>query len=384
MTTKSANNGTFNANYRPTFDDTKYKIEIFNNDKLVKTVEKSKTSQAVALEPGENKVVIRISDLTNEKNYTDYKFDITRTRSTTATLAFSGVTIVPSERALISNPTYKGRSEGTFFRLENGELTKVAGISPAISDYKTFLYKDINSFDLNISPKDSWSIVRASIDNGEAVNVEKGKPIKNIKFGDKNSVKIKIQICSNSKYYANEEAGKEDPFEAENTYTITVERLSVDKSELQITSADISSGQWCTPEFNKDIVTAAILIPKDCNSLDINFKVTNGATVYKDSKSDANLLNAEEDGNYKLTIDTSKITSSLTQRIVLYKVLEDGSEMITTYTFTIYKRGKLVGMPDKVVDYFCPGSQYSNMANLPIQQYDIRGDYTDISERDSI
>ena len=137
--------------------------------------------------------------------------------------------------------------------------------------------------------------------------------------------------------------------------------MSIDKSELQITSADISAGQWCTPEFNKDIVTAAILIPKDCNSLDINFKVTNGATVYKDSKSDANLLNAEEDGNYKLTIDTSKITSSLTQRIVLYKVLEDGSEMLTTYTFTIYKRGKLVGMPDKVVDYFCPGSQYSNM-----------------------
>ena len=363
LTTKSANNGTFNANFRPTFDDTKYKVEIFNNDKLVKTVEKSTTSQAVALEPGANKVVIRISDLTNEKNYTDYKFDITRTRSTTATLAFSGATIVPSERALISNPTYKGRSEGTFFRLENGELTKVAGISPTISDYKAFLYKDINSFDLNISPKDSWSIVRASIDDGEAVNVEKGKPIKNIKFGDKNSVKIKIQICSNSKYYANKEAGKEDPFEAENTYTITVERLSVDKSELQITSADISSGQWCTPEFNKDIVTAAILIPKDCNSLDINFKVTNGATVYKDSKSDANLLNAEEDGNYKLTIDTSKITSSLTQRIVLYKVLEDGSEMITTYTFTIYKRGKLVGMPDKVVDYFCPGSQYSNMGN---------------------
>ena len=63
--------------------------------------------------------------------------------------------------------------------------------------------------------------------------------------------------------------------------------MSVDKSELQITSADISAGQWCTPEFNKDIVTAAILIPKDCNSLDINFKVTNGATVYKDSKSDA-------------------------------------------------------------------------------------------------
>ena len=27
--------------------------------------------------------------------------------------------------------------------------------------YKAFLYKDINSFDLNISPKDSWSIVRA-------------------------------------------------------------------------------------------------------------------------------------------------------------------------------------------------------------------------------
>ncbi|MFR2768053.1 MAG: Ig-like domain-containing protein [Thomasclavelia sp.] len=363
LTTKSANNGTFNANFRPTFDDTKYKVEIFNNDKLVKTVEKSKTSQAVALEPGANKVVIRISDLTNEKNYTDYKFDITRTRSTTATLSVGGATIVPSERALISNPTYKGRSEGTFFRLENGELTKVAGISPTISDYKAFLYKDINSFDLNISPKDSWSIVRASIDDGESVNVEKGKPIKNIKFGDKNSVKIKIQICSNSKYYANKEAGKEDPFEAENTYTITVERLSVDKSELQITSADISSGQWCTPEFNKDIVTAAILIPKDCNSLDINFKVTNGATVYKDSKSDANLLNAEEDGNYKLTIDTSKITSSLTQRIVLYKVLEDGSEMITTYTFTIYKRGKLVGMPDKVVDYFCPGSQYSNMGN---------------------
>lgn len=80
MTTKSANNGTFNANFRPTFDDTKYKVEIFNNDKLVKTVEKSKTSQAVALEPGANKVVIRISDLTNEKNYTDYKFDITRTK----------------------------------------------------------------------------------------------------------------------------------------------------------------------------------------------------------------------------------------------------------------------------------------------------------------
>ena len=117
LTTKSANNGTFNANFRPTFDDTKYKVEIFNNDKLVKTVEKSTTSQAVALEPGANKVVIRISDLTNEKNYTDYEFDISRTRSITATLSVGGATIVPSERALISNPTYKGRSEGTFFRL---------------------------------------------------------------------------------------------------------------------------------------------------------------------------------------------------------------------------------------------------------------------------
>ena len=26
LTTKSANNGTFNANFRPTFDDTKYKV----------------------------------------------------------------------------------------------------------------------------------------------------------------------------------------------------------------------------------------------------------------------------------------------------------------------------------------------------------------------
>ena len=35
---------------------------------------------------------------------------------------------------LLYTSTYKGRSEGTFFRLENGELTKVAGISPTISD----------------------------------------------------------------------------------------------------------------------------------------------------------------------------------------------------------------------------------------------------------
>ncbi|WP_455543444.1 InlB B-repeat-containing protein, partial [Intestinibacter sp.] len=223
-------------------------------------------------------------------------------------------------------------------------------------------FNDADSFVLTPKLKDSNAKLKMSIDGGEMVDVVSGKALDPIKFGDKKEVEVKLFGCSDATYYANQQAGKEDPFEVQSTYTITVERTNIDSDVLdnvKILSVDISNGTWCTPKFNKDLSSAAILLDEDATSVDLTFRVAEGTKAYSSATiSDKYLINPNEDGSYTLNIAATKNGT-----VKLAYNLEDGSQLVNTYTFITYQKGKLAGMPDSITDYLCPGSQYTNMSS---------------------
>ncbi len=142
-----------------------------------------------------------------------------------------------------------------------------------------------------------------------------------------------------------------------------VYKLPFNGDDLNFSDLTLSQGRFMTPAFSAGTTDASAVINSDCESVDIGIKITDSAKLYNTvTISDANLLTPDENGAYTFNVKTPNTSSSQGFAAVLSVPKND------TFTYSLKKncvvklskRGDMQGLPNKVVDYIAPGSQYTN------------------------
>lgn len=289
---------------------------------------------------GVNTVEVVIYEKANEANSTTYTLNITRPYDTSIGLnTAKGFKIAPEGRNLF-NTLYMDKAEGTIFKVdENGELS-TAGMSSACYDYKAFVLDGLKSFSVTLTGKTNYVRMRISDDGEHYTEVASGNNSPVYSFGEENEKKLYVQTISDSEYLEN---GFQNVDTLGNQYTLTVVSVDADITGAKMVSA-AGEGDWY-PVFDKDIYSYGIVIENDAELPELTFKAAEGAKVMLGTDE----LTADENGNYSIVLKKSA------QKI---KVQADNG-IVNEYSFKAVQKSKYA-VPDKVVDYLCINSQYTN------------------------
>lgn len=329
------------------FDTDKYEAyakytDINGNDNNIEIVSGKMTTLS-NIPFGKTTLKVVISDKTNAANYTEYTFYVTRPYDTTAQLNTStGMVIVPEGRELLST-SYLGKAEGTLFKIEeNGELG-TPGMSASCVDYKAYVLDNLDKFTVKLTGKTAYVHIRISENGTDYTEVVSGSnsPVYTV-AGEK---KLTVQTISDAEYLEN---GFDNVEELGTTYTLTVEAADADTSAAKILSAAADFGDFY-PAFDKDTYSNVLVI--DYKSRDelvyptLTFTASEGAEVTVGN----NVLEQNEDGSYTLVLKATAQT---------VKVAADNG-IVNSYSFRTQVKSQYA-VPDKIVDYLCINSQYTN------------------------
>lgn len=338
------------------FDDEKYdaiaEYTDINGEKQSVSINNGAITYLEGIPFDESQVIITLSDKKNADNKTIYNFTVKRPRDTTKTIKSNGIVFVPDGRSLLTTK-YNGYAEGTMFKLtEDGEF-KISwgtsldtGISGTHYSYKCFALGNLEEFSLNITGNTVYEHLRYSIDKENWTELAQGGgATEKISFDDEDSVTVAIQIIDDKTYTDNLNAEKDGFFDCKpNEYVITIEKAGVSSEAAQILTATTESGDWYPRAFNNGNYTYVIVVPKDVTEKALTYTVSEGATVKLGTTEQT-----ASDGVYTLPLTTSQKTLTITSA--------DG-KVTNTYNFKIQK--KTEGYPDKVIDFLCINSQYTN------------------------
>ena len=289
---------------------------------------------------GESVMTITLSDRNDSDKKTVYIFNVSRPRDTTKKIKNSGIVIVPEGRGL-SQTKYNGVAEGTMQKAdENGELTSGTGVSSSQMYYSTFIYNDIESFKINLTASTVYAHIRYSLDNGENWTYigQNSGTTNEIKI-PQNTAEILVQISDDKTYVENSGVFEGEPAE----YKVWIKPIELTKPE--ILSASTEYGDFY-PAFSSDLFSYNVMVENNAEAPVLTFTAEEGTAVTVGT----NTLTPDEDGNYSLTLKTANQTVTVTSA--------DG-DFSSAYTFKFAKKSKF-NVPDKVVDYLCMGSQYTN------------------------
>lgn len=332
-----------------TFDDTKFRAEALytdadGNDKSV-VINSGKFTSLYNFGFGKTELVIRVTDLTDDTNFTEYKFNVTRPYDTTAAIKSStGIEVVPEGRSLLSI-NYQGKPEGTMFKVDaDGNIT-TSGVDSDYTSYVAYLLENPEAFALKLTGKTNYVHIRISEDGKDYTEVDNGGKSPVYKFGDTTEKTLTIQTISDDEYIQNgftnvEESGK--------TYTVKIVKADSDTEGSKIISATTESGDWY-PAFDKNHNSYSIVVGNEAEMPELKFNVNENAIV----KSGNNVLEKAEDGLYHIELKTSAQTINV----------EAENGISNNYSFKAIKKSKY-DVPDKVVDYLCINSQYTNAGSF--------------------
>lgn len=355
------------------YDTTKYTAKAFytdaNGDAQEVTVNSGAITKLENIPFDDSTVKIVVFDKNLATNKTEYEFHVTRPRDTTKLIRNAiwttpaGLILSPVGRELASSK-YNGEVEGTFFRTdENGVAGTATGVQNTVYFYRTYLLNGTEKFKLDVAASTNYAHVRYSSDDGNTWNELKqgGSVTKAIAFpaaeaGKNAETKVRIQILDDATYTANVKAGRDGFAEGTPTeYIVWVEQIQANAEAAQILTAKASidggkTGDWY-PEFSPNRYGYNIVVPNGVSKGTLKYTVAEGASVVVDKTEQTP---TDESGTkvYSLDLTTSQKTITVTSA--------DGT-ISNDYKFKLQPRPKY-DTPDKVVDYLCIGSQYSNGA----------------------
>ena len=306
----------------------------------------------------ENTVTVTLEAKDDPTNQTVYTFKITRPRDTTKQIraasynTTAGLILKPEGRALLASK-YNGQAEGTLFKAdETGTTTSGTGFTASTYYYRTYLLQGEQTFKLELASSTIYAHLRYSADEGKTWTElpQGGGLTESIAIpAAADAVKINIQVLDDKTYTENKAANGEGFAQGEPTnYFLWVESVQSAVADAQILTAVCDDGEWYAP-FDSNKYSYTIVVPAGITEKELTYTVSKDAVVKIGSAQQT----ADAEGNYKLTLKTSPQTLTITSA--------DGS-IANTYRFKL--QNKLAGRPDKVIDYLCIGSQYTN-----------RGDY---------
>ena len=320
------------------------------------SVNSGKTTALAGIPFDESTITITIADKQETQKKTVYTFKVTRPRDTTKQIRAAGwgttpgLVLKPEGRELLASK-YKNQPEGTLFRAdENGEATTGTGFSSSTYHYRTYLLQSEKSFKLELASSTAYAHIRYSVDEGETWKElpQGGGITDSILIPDTaDDVKVNIQVLDDKTYTENKAAGKEGFEEGITTnYALWVESVKVTAVDAQILTAACGDGDWY-PAFDRDKYSFSVAVPTGTTEKTLTYTITEGASV----KLGNILQTPDSDGTYTLNLKTSAQTLTVTS----------ADEKITnSYSFKL--QVKKAAYPDKIVDYLCMGSQYTNGA----------------------
>lgn len=325
-------------------------------------------------------VTLTLSDKTDPEIKSVYALEVTRVRDTTKTLGANGwggtkVALYAADGSALSSALYLDKAEGYLFQAsETGVKNSTYTWANTKYYYRAFMQNGRADFAALLKGQTVYTHVRYSIDDGATWKelAQGGGQTDAIAFpevteeGKNAEVKLTVQVVCDDAYftagnaYPEMTASKEKlliPSESGNvtvdgvkytqvgsTYTFWVEQLP-QVEQPRITTATATAGDWY-PAFDPEAFSYKLSIPTDSAEYPtLTFTIGEGCTVKLGTKA----LTADENGNYtvKLTASEQKINVTL-------------NGLTQPYAFSASKR--VANGADKLVDYLCINSQYTNIS----------------------
>lgn len=329
---------------------------------------------------GVTMVTLTLSDKTDPEIKSVYTLEVTRVRDTTKTLGANGwggtkVALYAADGSALSSALYLDKAEGYLFQAsETGVKNSTYTWANTKYYYRAFMQNGRADFSALLKGQTVYTHVRYSIDDGATWKelAQGGGQTDAIAFpevteeGKNAEVKLTVQVVCDDAYftagnaYPEMTASKEKlliPSESGNvtvdgvkytqvgsTYTFWVEQLP-QVEQPRITTATATAGDWY-PAFDPEAFSYKLSIPTDSAEYPtLTFTIGEGCTVKLGTKA----LTADENGNYtvKLTASEQKINVTL-------------NGLTQPYVFSASKR--VANGADKLVDYLCINSQYTNIS----------------------
>lgn len=329
---------------------------------------------------GVTMVTLTLSDKTDPEIKSVYTLEVTRVRDTTKTLGANGwggtkVALYAADGGALSSALYLDKAEGYLFQAsETGVKNSTYTWANTKYYYRAFMQNGRADFAALLKGQTVYTHVRYSIDDGATWKelAQGGGQTDAIAFpevteeGKNAEVKLTVQVVCDDAYftagnaYPEMTASKEKlliPSESGNvtvdgvkytqvgsTYTFWVEQLP-QVEQPRITTATATAGDWY-PAFDPEAFSYKLSIPTDSAEYPtLTFTIGEGCTVKLGTKA----LTADENGNYtvKLTASEQKINVTL-------------NGLTQPYVFSASKR--VANGADKLVDYLCINSQYTNIS----------------------
>ena len=325
-------------------------------------------------------VTLTLSDKVDPEIKSVYTLEVTRVRDTTKTLGANGwggtkVALYAADGSALSSALYLDKAEGYLFQAsETGVKNSTYTWANTKYYYRAFMQNGRADFAALLKGQTVYTHIRYSIDDGATWKelAQGGGQTDAIAFpevteeGKNAEVKLTVQVVCDDAYftagnaYPEMTASKEKlliPSESGNvtvdgvkytqvgsTYTFWVEQLP-QVEQPRITTATATAGDWY-PAFDPEAFSYKLSIPTDSAEYPtLTFTIGEGCTVKLGTKA----LTADENGNYtvKLTASEQKINVTL-------------NGLTQPYAFSASKR--VANGADKLVDYLCINSQYTNIS----------------------
>ena len=297
---------------------------------------------------GETIVTLTLAERENEENKTVYTLRVTRPWDETKTLkATSGITVVPDGRAL-SAAKYQSQPEGTVFRADEwGVASATTGTADGTTCYRAYLLGTDGAFSLTLTGKTAYTRLRYSTDDGSAWTElpRGGGTTEKISFpAEAAEAKVLVEVLDDKTY--TEKGGFSDT--TPTAYTLWVERVN---AHVELCTATVAGADAYPAVFDPEIVSNVYVVPNGTTTAELRYTAPEGAsvTVGKKAADAGTLQTPEADGSYKIALTTAAQYVNVTK---------DG--VTRQYDFKLMARSAKA-YADKVVDYLCPNSQYTNV-----------------------
>lgn len=312
---------------------------------------------------GTTLVTLTLTDKTNKDVKSLYTLELTRPRDVSKTISYNGgLTLASANGEALAATLYLDKAEGYLFRAnESGVKNGTYSVSNSYYYYRAFMQDGRPDFTATVKGTSAYTRVRYSTDEGQTWTElpQGGGTTGVISFpkaeeGKNAEVKILVQIVGDEAYFnagnafpemtANKEKLMVDGVQVGTVYTMWIEQLPQAEKPRMLT-ATATDGDWY-PAFDPEADSYKISVPSDSSTYPtVTFTVSQGATVKLGTKA----MTPDEEGKYTLELKSSNQTVNVTL-----------GGLTQAYAFSSSKRIK--NGADKLVDYLCINSQYTNIS----------------------
>lgn len=321
----------------------------------------AKQTQLPGMPFGTTLVTLTLTDKTNKDVKSLYTLELTRPRDVSKTISYNGgLTLASAKGEALAATLYLDKAEGYLFRAnESGVKNGIYSVSNSYYYYRAFMQDGRPDFTATVKGTSAYTRVRYSTDEGQTWTElpQGGGTTGVISFpkaeeGKNPEVKILVQIVGDEAYFnagnafpemtANKEKLMVDKVQVGTVYTMWIEQLPQAEKPRMLT-ATATDGDWY-PAFNPDAYSYKLSVPSDSSTYPtVTFTVAQGAAVKLGTKA----MTPDEEGKYTLELKSSTQTVNVTLK-----------GLTQAYAFTSSKR--IANGADKLVDYLCINSQYTN------------------------